>query len=165
MSELSRLVKDLHLRDNGDQRSNSRGTIEEVLLGDAMRPGTQRLLLDRTSVGKLSSQCSPFGHASSTDLDLWDISHIESLQQNILDPTSHILPYPPLDLDTRIATWANFQREKSNCVPQRVVFPKDKIIRSSSAKLTGIHFFLVHLSACCEYESTDSTQEHNFCQV
>ena len=110
------------------------------------------------SSGRLSSQHRPFRHASSTSLNLRNnASYIEDLQQRLLDPTSHVDSYPPLDLDTRVAACFDFQRRKSNCVTEKVVCLKDKIIVSGSAKLAGIHYFLVHLSAYCECESTDST--------
>lgn len=148
MSELSRLVEDVHLRDDLDQRSNRRGTEEEALLGHALGSGAQRLLC-RTSGGILNSQCGPFGHVSSASLGLWNnVSHIEDLQQSLLDPTSHRVPNPPLDLDTRITARFDVQRERSNCVPQNLGSLGDEIIGTSSAKVTGIHFFLVHLSAC-----------------
>ena len=155
MSDLSRLVEDLHLRDDGDQGSNRPGTQEETLLRHSIQG-----LLGRKPVGNLKPQYNPFGHAFSPGLDLRNSdSHIEDLQLRLLDPTSHVVPYPPLDLDTRIATGLGFQRDKSNCEVQRVVSIKNRSIGSNSARLAGIHYSLlpVHLSACCEYESTDFT--------
>ena len=156
MTELSRLIDDLHLRDDHDQGPNRRGN-EEILLRHTIDSGNQSLL-GRKSLGKLSSQRSPFGNASSASLDMRNnFSHIEDLQQRLLDPTSHVDSYPPLDLDTRVAACFDFQREKSNCVPERVVSLKTEIVGSGPAKLAGIHYFLVHFSACCECECTNST--------
>ena len=138
MSELSRLVENLHLRDDLNEGSNGRGTGEEALLGHALGSGNQRLL-DRTLAGKLHSQCSPFGHASSTSLVSWNNdSHIENLQQGLLDPSSQIVPCPPLDLDTRIAASFEFQRDRSNFVPSIFGSLGDEVTRSSPAEFTGI---------------------------
>lgn len=157
MSQLSRLVEDLHLREDRGQVSNRRGTKDEVLLEHALGSCTKSLL-GPTSVGKLDSQCRPFGHASRASLELWNgVPHIEDLQRSLLDPTSHVTPYPPLDLDTRLAAIFDVQRKKSSCVPQKMVPWGDGIRGLNSAKLTCIHRFILHLSACCECQSTDST--------
>ena len=145
MSELAALVEDLHLRDNWDQSCDRQGIKEGFFLGHALGSGTQRPL-SQTSAGRVNSQHSPFRNASNARLDLWNnISHVEDLQQRLLDPTSHIVAYPPLDLDTRIEGCCEFQKEISNHVPTNFGSLRDEIIESSPAKLTGIHLFLIHL--------------------
>ena len=147
MSELTALVEDLYVRDSWDQRCDSQGTKEDLFLGNALGSGTQKPL-SQISAREANSHCSPFRSASNSRLDLWNnVSHVEDLQQKLLDPTSHIVSYPPLDLDTRIARYCGFQKERSNHVPTKSGSLMDEIIGSSPAKLTGIHFFLVHLLA------------------
>ncbi|KAL8794720.1 MAG: hypothetical protein Q9195_002674 [Heterodermia aff. obscurata] len=136
MSELSKLVEDLHLEDDRNEESTKRGTKEEDVLRHALGSGTQRLLA-RTSVGNLNFQCGPCGHASRASLGSWNsVPHIEDLQQNLLDPTSHVFPCPPLNLGTRVAAMFDDEKEKSSCVPQRTISLDDRHIGSKSAKLT-----------------------------